>query len=63
MTRATQPRELDISTKSLTAMFARLDEWKKAEKNIRLGWIPLMREFGLSRRDAGKVVKAWMQEN
>jgi len=65
MTRATQARakELQTNTKTLTAMFARLDEWKKAEKNIRLGWIPLMREFGLSRRVAGKVLRAWMQEN
>jgi len=63
MTRATQARELDISTKSLTAMFARLDALSRLGANMDVAYMPLMREFGLSTRDAGKVVRAWMQEN
>jgi len=63
MTRATQARELGISTTSLTAMFARLDKLSRLGANMYVAYMPLMREFGLCRRDAGQVVRAWMQEN
>ena len=65
MTRATQARakELQTNTKTLTAMFARLDELSEAKANMHMAWAILKREFGLSRRVAGQVVRAWMQEN
>ncbi|HUW08282.1 MAG TPA: hypothetical protein VM537_01060 [Anaerolineae bacterium] len=65
MTRATQARakELQTNTKTLTAMFARLDELSEADANMHMAWWVLKREFDLSRRVAGQVVRAWMQEN
>ena len=63
MTRATQAEELAISTEALFAMFARLDELSEANANMHMAWWVLKREIDLSRRDAGQVVRAWMQEN
>ena len=66
MTTATQDKadSLDMDLEALTAMYSFLDtlrETREAADMYKVG-VYLEREFGLGKRLADKVLKAWMED-